>query len=415
MVIWLIGMSASGKTTVAREMIKILRRQYVGESWILLDGDAFRNITQEDVGHTVEGRKKNADRLCAFCAFLSSQGINVLACVLSIFHESQDWLRENIEDYRQVYIKVDYEILKKRDNKDLYLKAEKGEMDNVVGVQIPFPNPKNTDFVLENNSDNASPFELACKTINGLKIGTKRNSYKYTEVDRIANPFKYQYQPFEGRGFLDSYRQNREEAIRLLKEKAEEAGKYFKGIINGENGRHEDIVKFILSPFYDKVALENGWVLKAVSLELMPGDYKERFLEGVDSGNILITREFLVKELNDLAHKQWDYSSRKTNILTLVKRFEISKKVFNFYRLPQIKKVKRDFSDLHNFILFHMLLVRVHEKADKYSAMIIENSFLKLGDILVSIIHRMISPAQINIACASICKELEIMEKKYGI
>lgn len=87
----------------------------IREKWVLIDGDVFRNIMGEDIGHSIEGRKRNADRICALCSFLDKQGINVLACVLSIFHESQIWLQNNIDEYKQVYIKVDYGVLKRRD------------------------------------------------------------------------------------------------------------------------------------------------------------------------------------------------------------------------------------------------------------------------------------------------------------
>ena len=70
MVIWLIGMSGSGKTTIAQELIRLLRQSSDREKWVLIDGDIFRNIMGEDVGHSIEERKKNADRICALCSFL---------------------------------------------------------------------------------------------------------------------------------------------------------------------------------------------------------------------------------------------------------------------------------------------------------------------------------------------------------
>jgi len=158
-------MSASGKTTIAVEMIRYLKKYRSSGPWVLVDGDTIRNIMGEDLGHSIEDRKRNADRICNLCYFLDSQGINIMVCILSIFHESQDWMRKNIYDYKQLYLIVDYEKLKRRDNKRLYERAEKGEIDNVVGVQIPFPEPKDSDYVLDNNTDGVILTDLAFKAL----------------------------------------------------------------------------------------------------------------------------------------------------------------------------------------------------------------------------------------------------------
>ena len=100
MVIWLIGMSASGKTTIGKKLYEKLNLSE--EKWIFLDGDTFRNILGEDIGHTIEDRRKNAYRISRFCEFLSSQNINVIACVLSIFHDNQQYNKDNIADYKDI-------------------------------------------------------------------------------------------------------------------------------------------------------------------------------------------------------------------------------------------------------------------------------------------------------------------------
>ena len=87
MVIWIIGMSASGKTTIGKKIYEKLK--YSKEKWIFLDGDVFRNILGEDLGHTLEDRKKNAYRISRLCEYLNLQNINVIASVLSIFHDNQ--------------------------------------------------------------------------------------------------------------------------------------------------------------------------------------------------------------------------------------------------------------------------------------------------------------------------------------
>lgn len=158
MVIWIIGLSGSGKTTLANQVVERIRQQ--NEKVVLLDGDLIRTLFGNDVDHTVKGRRHNAERLSALTKFLADQGIHVVAAVLSIFPEWQDWNRANIPSYSEVYMKASMETLLRRDIKDLYAKATRGEIENVVGIDIPFPEPKNSDLVIENDIDRQDFSEL---------------------------------------------------------------------------------------------------------------------------------------------------------------------------------------------------------------------------------------------------------------
>ena len=120
---------------------------------VRLDGDVLRDVFGNDAGHTIEGRRKNAVRISNLTKMLADQGINVIAAVLSIFPEWQAWNRENIADYAEVYMKASMETLKARDIKNLYEPALKGEIENVVGVDIPFPEPRSADLVIENDRE----------------------------------------------------------------------------------------------------------------------------------------------------------------------------------------------------------------------------------------------------------------------
>jgi len=151
MVIWFIGLSGSGKTTLSKLVHDRLKPKL--PNLVRLDGDIFRAVFGNDVDHTVEGRRKNAERMSNISKYLSDQGIHVIAAVLSIFPEWQEWNRNNIKDYAQVYIKASLEVLKKRDGNNLYAPALEGKLKNVVGVDIPFPEPANTDMVIDNNRD----------------------------------------------------------------------------------------------------------------------------------------------------------------------------------------------------------------------------------------------------------------------
>ena len=151
MVIWIIGLSGTGKTTLATQVVERIRQ--MNRKVVLLDGDLIRDLFGNDVDHSIEGRRRNADRLSVLTKFLADQGIHVVAAVLSIFPEWRRWNRENIADYSEVYLKASMQTLLRRDIKDLYAKALKGEIIDVVGVDIPFPEPQSPDLVIENDVD----------------------------------------------------------------------------------------------------------------------------------------------------------------------------------------------------------------------------------------------------------------------
>lgn len=171
MVIWITGLSASGKTTLGKKVYEAWKEK--ASNTVFVDGDHIRKIFQhdnKDNSYTVEERKKNADRICDLCAWLDSQGINVVCCILSLFEESRKWNRENYSKYFEVYIDVPMDVLMKREVKGLYKAAREGGLKNVVGVDIPFTPPANPDFVLNNSSDNVDFKKVAAAILTKAKV-----------------------------------------------------------------------------------------------------------------------------------------------------------------------------------------------------------------------------------------------------
>lgn len=147
----MMGLSRAGKSTLSKLLYNELKPEV--SNLVLLDGDVIRILFGSDVDHSIDGRRINAERISKLCKFLSDQNINVIVAVLSIFPEWQEWNRKNIKGYQEVYIKASMESLEKRDTNNLYSQAKKGLINNVVGYDIPFPEPKRPDLIIENNDE----------------------------------------------------------------------------------------------------------------------------------------------------------------------------------------------------------------------------------------------------------------------
>lgn len=149
MIIWIIGLSGSGKTTLANEVINQIRAEK--NNIVLIDGDMIREVFGNDLGYSMDDRRKNAYRICQLGKFLNQQGVNVVCAILSIFPESRTWNRNNIDNYYEVFVDTPISTLIDRDSKGLYSKFKRGEIFNVAGMDIKFPRPDNADLVIKNN------------------------------------------------------------------------------------------------------------------------------------------------------------------------------------------------------------------------------------------------------------------------
>jgi len=151
LIIWFIGLSGSGKTTIGKALHDKLKP--VHPNLVFVDGDVFRDVMGNDLGHSQEDRQRNAHRFSHFCRWLDQQSIHLICCVLSNFPEWQIWNRENFRQYFEISLDVPMETLKKRDIKNLYQQAFDGKIDNVVGVDISYIPPENFDMLIDNSKE----------------------------------------------------------------------------------------------------------------------------------------------------------------------------------------------------------------------------------------------------------------------
>ncbi|WP_076590896.1 adenylyl-sulfate kinase [Herminiimonas arsenitoxidans] len=170
MVVWIIGLSGAGKTTLANAVVEKVRARQ--DNVVLIDGDAVREMFGNDLGYTIDDRLRNAERICQLCKFLESQNINVVCAILSLFPESRAWNRMHLKSYFEVFIDVPLQELETRDSKGIYRKFRAGEIRDVAGLDIPFLRPQEAHMIISNDNakENLLSYagEIAEKIQNGL-------------------------------------------------------------------------------------------------------------------------------------------------------------------------------------------------------------------------------------------------------
>lgn len=147
-VYWLTGLSGAGKTTIAHGLFERLRADK--DNVVLLDGDTLRLVFGNDLAHDEEARRRSAMRNARLCHMLSGQGIDVVCATISMWEDCRAWNRANIPHYLEIYLRVPLELLRERDPKGIYARVARGELENVVGVDLAAEEPVTPDLVIDN-------------------------------------------------------------------------------------------------------------------------------------------------------------------------------------------------------------------------------------------------------------------------
>jgi len=161
-VIWLTGLSGSGKSTIAEGLEKKLFDQ--GFMIQLLDGDNTRTGINNNLGFSLEDRKENIRRIAEVSKLFVQSGIICINSFISPTVEIRQMAADIIgkEDFLEVYVNTPLAVCETRDVKGLYAKARAGEIKGFTGIDSPFEAPQNPDYELltENKSIEGSVLNL---------------------------------------------------------------------------------------------------------------------------------------------------------------------------------------------------------------------------------------------------------------
>jgi bifunctional enzyme CysN/CysC len=165
-VIWLTGLSGSGKSTISTELERELFNR--GKHVYVLDGDNMRHGLCADLGFSPEDRKENIRRVGQVAKLMADAGIICITAFISPYRSDRDLVREIVPEGRfaEVYVNAPLEVCEQRDPKGLYAKARAGEIKGFTGVSSPYEPPQHPE--LELNTDQLSVEECVAKMLDFL-------------------------------------------------------------------------------------------------------------------------------------------------------------------------------------------------------------------------------------------------------
>ena len=145
-VIWMTGLSGSGKTTVAKGVERYLHSQGILNQ--LLDGDNIRVGISSNLTFSSEDRAENIRRISEVSKLFLNCGVVTLNCFVSPTIEIRNIAKKIIgaENFIEVYINTSVDACEKRDIKGLYQKARKGEIKKFTGISAPFEAPESPEI-----------------------------------------------------------------------------------------------------------------------------------------------------------------------------------------------------------------------------------------------------------------------------
>ena len=154
-VIWFTGLSASGKSTIARHLEKMLYG--MGCSTYVFDGDNVRHGLCCDLGFSPEDREENIRRIGEMVNLYVDAGIIAIAAFISPYRKDRDSIRNLVGEDRfmEIYIECPVDVCAARDEKGIYEKARAGIIKEFTGISAPYEPPENPGLIIRSDQEDA--------------------------------------------------------------------------------------------------------------------------------------------------------------------------------------------------------------------------------------------------------------------
>ena len=167
--VWMTGLSASGKSTIAciLEQMLLHKKKHAYR----LDGDNIRMGLNKNLGFSAEDRAENIRRIGEVAKLFTDAGVIAITSFISPYKKDRDLVRASLKlgEFIEVYIHVSLETAEQRDPKGLYKKARAGQLKGFTGIDDPYEAPEKPELLIE--TEKLKPEEAAQKILDHLEAG----------------------------------------------------------------------------------------------------------------------------------------------------------------------------------------------------------------------------------------------------
>jgi len=150
-VVWLTGLSGSGKSEIASLLAEKLRQR--GHNVEVLDGDVVRQSLTKDLGFSKEDRMTNLERVTFVAKLLSRNNVATIVSFISPYIAARERARQETTNFVEVYVKCPLEVCMQRDVKGLYKRALTGEIKEFTGVSHSYEEPPDPEVIVETDKE----------------------------------------------------------------------------------------------------------------------------------------------------------------------------------------------------------------------------------------------------------------------
>ena len=167
--VWMTGLSASGKSTIACILEQMLLHQK--KHAYRLDGDNIRHGLNKNLGFSADDRAENIRRIGEVAKLFTDAGVIAITSFISPYKKDRDAVRASMKsgEFVEVYVNVSLAAAEKRDPKGLYKKARAGELKGFTGIDDPYEAPEKAEIVID--TERTSAAEAATQILGHLERG----------------------------------------------------------------------------------------------------------------------------------------------------------------------------------------------------------------------------------------------------